>query len=205
MTQTVQEAIEHARENPGEVVFYSKFPELKLIRVPRNMRVLATGQQEVIQESLHYQFRAHVLVVRVGQDELVDGTGWLANDQDGRIKRDAPDALRAHRTFNTDFWEEGQEPGRPLPSDVDFNREVREALMRLDEEALEALYQQERDSHARPSLLANAHESILAVRDMKAEVERRDAEDPGNVVREATGERPPEPEPPKRATRKREE
>lgn len=175
MAETVLDVIEQTRNKPGTVVFYSRYREHTVVRRPKVEAHLATGLTQLVSPGRKYHFRdvggIGVLVVTKGQDVMEDGLDWLADDQEQGIARDLCDALKAHRYYNQDFWLEGEEPDRLLPTDEDFLGQIAAATVDLDVDKLGELLQQEKESHQRPLLLRTAMEALTRARKARADLE----------------------------------
>lgn len=174
------EIVDEARKDPTAAVFYSRITELVLVRRPKVEDHLSTGLTVTKQEGIKYRFRpaggVGVLVVHTGDDELVDGSAWLAAGEDQRLKRDIVDALKAHQYFNRDFWLEGEEPDRLRPTDEEFLAEVSDGLAELDIAKLRNVLKQEEDTHARPLLLRTARHALEKAQTTRATLEAAAAE-----------------------------
>jgi hypothetical protein len=166
------------------VTFFSNFTQHQLVRQPRNDKPVPTGVGWINDTpGVRYQFMPAIddsgklvgrLDVRVGQDVMQDTSGWLAADQDQDIKRDAPDALRAHREYGGDFWL------MPVPA-TSVRSRIRQASVALSEEDLVALLAEERAStNPRADLLSEAEDALSLVREavetLRASQEAQEAE-----------------------------
>ena len=157
------------------VTFLSKFSQHELIRQPKLEAPTPTGLWVTAQQRVAYKFEPYRdpasgklvgrVTVRPGQDKLdTDGNGWLAPGQDSGVMRDAVEALKAHREFGRDFWLEGHEPGTVYPRPQDFRRDIRVATATLNEEMLAMMIEQERSTHGRGDLVAEAEDALDIVR-----------------------------------------
>lgn len=177
------------------VTFISSHPQLELLRVPHFEKPLPMGNGWMTaQQRVAYKFQpvpdretgglVGVLIVKEGSDKLVDSSGWLRDDQEEGIERDAVQALMAHRLFKCgeddaqegpnrepSFWLQGHEPGTKYPQPAEFRRTIRLAGVSLDEEKLVEMINEERRTHQRQDLLEDAEGTLEAVRQARAEID----------------------------------
>lgn len=165
------------------ITFFSMYTGYELVRQPKHDVPVPSGIGWINSEpGVRYRFQPAIdesgklvgrLDVTVGQDVLQDTMGWLAPDQDQDVKRDAPDALRAHREYGREFW------AMKVPS-ASVRAAIRKALANLDEEALVALIEQERAETPRADLVSEAEDALLLVREqmasLRAQAEAAEAE-----------------------------
>lgn len=192
MTATVQDFDSPALDSdepviaPDEhdVVFYARGQNIKLVRRGTLYRYSAGGQRQVAQKPIIVEFGPLArIVVRPGDVVGVDSDGWLADDAvlgerglpTGLLKRDMVTALRSHHALNDLFFEEGREPGRPLPTEADFLESITAAVADLDTEKLQELLEQEQGSHNRGLLVTTAERALERVRQAVAAVEQKAA------------------------------
>lgn len=71
--------------------------------------------------------------------------------------------IKASKSFNRYIFLDGEEPGRLLPSDEDFNAELLAAAVELDIDKLVKLREQEQAGHGRSNLLQSASRAIAEV------------------------------------------
>lgn len=156
---------------------YSRGRENRIIRQPLDDRDMMDGRKVRVSERIHYDFAPHGrLTIVDGQDILADGPP----DAEGQpTEQDAITWLKSgyrysdghygpHPYFNERIWIEGEEPDRPRPLETDFNKQVNAALAQLDPAPVEALLEQERATHNRPVLVANAEDALSTILAMKA-------------------------------------
>jgi hypothetical protein len=155
-TQTVAEAIAEHEDDPTKVVYYSRASRFKMIRRHQNETYNAFGNAINQIPALNYDFMDGLLVIEVGQDVLADGPRGE--------EQDAISWLEAHPAFNIDFWRDGEEPGRLLPTDREVHAEITDALIERDEVKLIALLERERQSHNRKPLTDAARDAIDRLR-----------------------------------------
>jgi hypothetical protein len=154
--QTVAEAIAEHEDDPTKVVYYSRASRFKMIRRHQTETYNAYGSAINQVPALNYEFMDGLLVVEVGQDMLPDGPRGE--------EQDAIAWLEAHSAYNIDFWRDGQEPGRLLPTDREVHAEITDALIERDEVKLIALLERERQSHNRKPLTDAARDAIERLR-----------------------------------------
>lgn len=147
-----------------QIEFYSRGRNFRVIRSHKNRVVTATGSQmDTNPDALTYEFGPHGrLTVHEGQDLRPDGA-WDPETGE-RTMQDAATFLRSRPGFNRDFFEEGAELDRPLPTEKDFSAEVTAATLQLDIPALEGLLEQERATHNREALVDQAESALEQVR-----------------------------------------
>lgn len=105
-----------------------------------------------MQDPVRYEFAPEGrITVAAGQDVLQDGPLDPATGQPGW--QDALSWLRAHSELNTQFWEEGAEPGKPRPTDKEFHKLLKARSAEQDVEGVRALLAQERGTHKREALI----------------------------------------------------
>lgn len=160
------------------VTFFSNFTQHQLVRQPRNDKPVPSGVGWISDtKGVRYQFQPALdeagemvgrLDVKVGQDVLQDTLGWLAPGQDDELKRDAPEALRAHREFGRDFWQ------MPVPA-ASIRARIRQASVALNEEALVALLDEERGSSKRADLISEAEDALALIREALSEMAAQQA------------------------------
>lgn len=145
---------------------------LRLVRRPELWQPLPTGGGYVAQTAERVDFAPDGYVkVKAGEGMLVDGSGWLADEQElqrrglptGTRQRDLLTALRSHKNLNRDFFLLGAEPDRPMPIEERFIEDMTAAVGELDMEALEAMREREKATHNRPMLLTAVETSIRQV------------------------------------------
>lgn len=153
------------------ITFFSNFTQHELVRQPRNDKPVPSGVGWISDTpGVRYRFEPAVnedgrlvgrLDVRTGQDVMQDTLGWLAAGEDSSVKRDAPEALKAHREFGRDFWL------MPVPSTM-VRKLIRQASVALSEEDLVALIAEERGASNRRELIAEAEDALNLVREAVA-------------------------------------
>lgn len=171
-----------------EVTFVSKYTRLELLRRAKREVPVPDGSGGWItqQERVAYQFVPSLdresgklvgeLKVREGQDKLSsDHSRWLQPGEEFGVERDAVAALLAHHSFGQDFWLLGHDPGTVYPRPQDWRANIRKASVRLDEEALVDMIAEEKRSHGRGDLLAEAEDALREVRQARAELEAEQA------------------------------
>jgi hypothetical protein len=165
-----------------EVTFISKYTRHMLVRRPKMEVPLATGGWVPSQQRVAYQFEPSLdrasgtlvgqLTVREGQDVLdTDHAGTVAGGKDIGVKRDAVQFLRDHPAFGDEIWELGHEPGTVYPRPQDWRTNIRKATIKLDEQALVDMINEERRTHGRGDLIAEAEDALKDVRSERAEIE----------------------------------
>jgi hypothetical protein len=158
-------------QRPDEVVFFSRYTNMKLVRQNAVEEVLVGGIRRQVNPGKRYRFEQGTLRVRVGKDVMVDHDGWLARDAEEGIERDVVDALRAHRRYNKDFWEVGKEPGRLKPYDEDVLAWMSDAVADLDVDRLTQLLEDEKNTHARPLLVRALGSALEKTRETRVKIE----------------------------------
>lgn len=172
--------------------FRSRGENHRLVRVQRQMgENAATGRQFVVQEGLTYSFAPNgLLEVRAGQDVLPDGPHGE--------EQDALTWLRAHAQNGEYFTEDGNEPGRPRPTEEEMNTAIIGAVVNMDSPALEQLEANERQTHARPVVLqaiSDAQDAVAGRRAELAAASTADVTPPASGVTEDGGSADPPPPP----------
>lgn len=172
------------------VTFESKAAAHCVVRHPKVQLPSPTGiGYQTTQKGLSYQFQpvpspkaesgfVGLLTVKVGQDKLLDHPGWLRDGEDEEKVRDAVEALQAHQEFGRDFWLQGHEPGTIYPRPVEWRQDVIRASAALDDEKLRAMIAEEKASHGRVDLLAEAQEALDIVEGVIASAEAEKAAKP---------------------------
>jgi len=164
------------------VEFRSRFARLRLTRQPEVHGFTPTGARTVTQKPIEYQFeeaadgnggvegKLVITATRAKNETLEDGIDWLRDGEETGVPRDAIEALKAHQDFGSDFWLKGFSPAetRLLPRPVDFRKDVVRASAALDIAAIEALLQQELDTHGRGDLVTFAQDALETVRETAA-------------------------------------
>jgi hypothetical protein len=156
------------------VVFYAKGTHHRLVRQHGITRPSPDGAGFFeAQESVVVEFAPLGRIeVEPGEQIMRDNKGWLADRQElGRrglpddklAKRDLVTALRSHRGYNVDFFEEGAEPGRPQPTEERFMEMVTEFTLAWDAENLKGLIDTEIATHNRPVLVKSAQGALTRV------------------------------------------
>jgi hypothetical protein len=169
------------------LTFHSKHGALRLPRVKQVNRLDQLGNQHahvyfkdennVDISRRVYEFENGTLTLREGQDVYPDGPGG--------VEQDAVTWLRAHPEYNGRFFESGNEPDRPLPSDDDFHRNLRRHLLALDHDSVVGMLKQERETHARPVLLTAADETRREILALRAQIDAESSEKPPETPPEA--------------------
>lgn len=156
-------------EQQGKPIqFYSRHSNLTLWRVSPITEVLAGGILRTAQEGLAYNFEPNGrLTVYVGQDVLPTRQTHLNTAEN----EDAVDWLRRHPLLNNFFYEDGAEPGRPLPTDADFLRDLLAATADLQEDRVQAMRAQEVESHGRQNLIDACDTALARIADARAALE----------------------------------
>jgi hypothetical protein len=153
----------------NEVVFFSKYANYKLVRRPRNRNYSEVGTVLRDEPPVRYQFRNHVLRVRPGRDIMQDPEHQLADGEEAGVDRDSVEWLKAHPQFNSTFWVDGEEPGRPRPFDHEVLAAMNEAVVNLDIDRLRSLLDAERSTHNRPLLTGALQSAVEAISRAAAE------------------------------------
>jgi hypothetical protein len=170
------------------VTFESRYSAYALVRYPKVETPSPTGiGYQLMHRGKTYQFQPvpspkaesgfiGVLTLKVGQDKMdTDHEGWLRPEFEQGVTRDAIEALKAHKEFGSDFWEQGFGPGTLYPRDVDFRRDITVATAALDTGRLEAMIAEETASHGRVDLLEAARDALAVVQETRAEIEAEQA------------------------------
>jgi hypothetical protein len=154
------------------VTFFSNATQYELVRRPKNDKPIPTGVGWITDDpGLKYKFKPAIdesgqmvgrLDVAVGQDVIADTNGWLAPGLTSE-ERDAPAALRAHRAFKRDFWEQ------PTPAKT-IRGLIRRYSVALDHEALAGLIKTEQDTFNRADLISEAQDALELVQQTQAEL-----------------------------------
>jgi hypothetical protein len=153
---------------PQTVTFRSRFSEHVLTRVPRLEGHTPMGQRTVVQAGERFQFKGHLLAVRPGRNVHQDSMDWLADDADPIAERDEVEALKAHREFGKDFWEEGHAPGTLYPRPQEFRKSVVTASVALDADEIQRLLDQEFGTHNRAELVQFAKDTLETIQETQA-------------------------------------
>lgn len=127
-----------------EVVFRSKGVNFRAVRVPRHRWTAPNGEVQV-SDGVTYEFAPK-----------------------GEFRTDDPEAiayLRGLGSFNREFWEVGNEPGR-IPDSGPMIERVAAASAALNLEALDELELEERAGHKRHDVLTHITASKVAVKKM---------------------------------------
>lgn len=157
-----------------EFDFYSKHSHLRLIRIPKAVVSDGWGGQMTRErfpgvERCIYEFeRGHLQVV-------VGGKNWheFPDGPDGETQNTL-DWLRAHDEYNARFHEAGAEPDRPLPTDEDFHKMLRRALVGLDVDKVTEMLRDERASHQREPLIKAADDTRKQILELRQEYAEQD-------------------------------
>lgn len=155
---------------PESITFNSKYREERLVRSPVNKVPTATGEQmNANPNAVSYSFAPNgTLTVLAGQDERPDGPPG----EDGQpTVQDAAAWIRSRPGFNVHIFEEGREPGRPLPTEQELSKQITAATLQLDVDELQAIIQRERETHERASVLTQAQEALDQVQQALADAE----------------------------------
>ncbi len=179
------------------VVFESEKLGLTLVRQCRRQIPIPDGSGwQTVRETIEYRFNPEnsprgldrrgdpdraqaaehgfvgVLRVKEGQHKLAtDGEGWLAPGEEVGVERDAVKALMAHRGFGTKFWIAGHAPGTLYPRPEEWRANILQASVALDVDTLTDMIRQERSTHGRADLLAEAELALETVQAARAELE----------------------------------
>lgn len=177
--------------------FYARGRNELFIRRGTVEVVLSTGAIQKTQEGIRYSFAPDgFLELREGQDLLADGP--MDPETGAPALQDAVEWLRSQPAFNKRVWEEGNEPGRMLPTEADFIGQVTAAVAALDPEPVDALLLQEREGHGRSLLIKVAEDALVSIADTRAALARQEPDGgegdghpdlapdaPGSVLEEA--------------------
>jgi DNA-binding transcriptional MerR regulator len=162
MAETATPTARIAEQRTGGYRFYSRSRHLRLIRKPMVTEQLAGGGQRVIQEGIVYDFAPDgFITVQGGADVREDVKGWLAPGSEFLLERDVVEALRAHRLYNSLFYEEGNEPDLPLPRETDYLKAINRATLAVAPDVIKELIEQEENTHQRPVLLEVARDALI--------------------------------------------
>lgn len=150
-----------------KATFYSKGDNYRAVRVPAVDQVTAYGSVVVAKHELVYDFSPDGrITLRAGDDVLPDGP--FDEETGGFESQDAITFLRRHPDRNSLFWEEGKEPGRPVPSDDVFIGLVTDAAITLNRKPIAALLDQERVTHKRDNLIRQAEAALAKIEGTRA-------------------------------------
>jgi hypothetical protein len=156
---------ESQAEQAGRVeraTFYAKGDNYRIVRVPAVDQVTQYGSVVVAKHELVYDFSPDGrLTLRAGVDVLPDGP--YDERIDGFESQDALTFLRRHVDKDLMFWEEGKEPGRPVPSDDVFIGLVTDAAITLNRRPILALLEQEEATHKRDNLIRQAKQALAKI------------------------------------------
>lgn len=97
-------------------------------------------------------------------------------DPSREVPRDTISWLRAHRGYNVDFYEEGNEPDRPQPTEEKFFELLTGFTLEFDVENLRGLVETEKATHNRPNLVKAAQAALDRTEQAYAEAERQRAD-----------------------------
>ena len=172
---------------PQTATFHSKYANFTLIRKATGQDVLSGGVVRTVRKPVIYTFRSGTLVVSDLEKNYMPGRAPNDVLQDGPINPDtmepeklsAIEWLRQHPDFNNAFHEEGNEPGRPSPSDEEFFAAINEATIYGDVDLIQQMMAQEKATFQRESLIKaadSARKLVLRTRRELAEAEA--AEEP---------------------------
>lgn len=190
-----EQAPERVRLHEGEalaaddrpVAFYAKGTHHRLVRQHGITRPSPDGAGFYeAQESVVVEFAPLGRIeVEPGEQVMQDTKGWLADRQELErrglpserlLKRDLVTALRSHKGYNVDFFEEGAEPGRPQPTEERFMEMVTDFTLAWDAENLKGLIETEKATHNRPMLVKSAQGALLRVEAALASAESQGAD-----------------------------
>jgi hypothetical protein len=173
----------------GPVAFYSKGTHLRLVRQHGMVKMNPLNNSffdDPDHPSIVVEFAPKGRVeVSAGEGFHVDGRGWLADREelerrgmptDQNVPRDLVTALRSHKGYNVDFFEEGAEPGRPQPSPEKFAEMVTDYTIAFDTENLKGLLEAEKGSHNRPQQVQLAEQALRKVEAAWADAQEQQAE-----------------------------
>lgn len=154
------------------VTFFSNATQHELVRRPKNDKPIPSGTGWITDDpGLKYKFQPAIdesgrmvgrLDVAVGQDVQTDTNRWLAPGLES-VERDAPSAIRAHKSFKRDFWE------MPTPA-ANLRAQIRKFSVALDSDGLEGLIGQEQATFNRADLIAEAQDALELVQQTQAEL-----------------------------------
>jgi hypothetical protein len=149
-----------------QVVFLSSIVNLRIVRVPSRRRYNERGELEMLPGEA-YEFA------------------------DGLLKVDDPevaDWLRKHPKFNTKFVEVGNEPGRIKPELPDVLSAISAAAARGDLPTLVKIYDEEKSTHERETVLTSAQSAIEALETLNVNAQSEGTEAPEPVAVAEGGE-----------------
>lgn len=170
------------------VTFESKYGAFNLVRQRKVQIPLPTGGYHTTQKTVDYQFQpvpspkaesgfVGVLTVKAGKDKLsTDDEAFLADGEEIGVERDAVAALMASRAFNDDFWVQGHAPGTVYPRPAEWRRDVTLATANLADDKMIEMIAEERRTHGRIDLLAEAEEALEVVTEIIAAEQAKRAE-----------------------------
>lgn len=173
------------------VTFESKYAAHTLVRYPKVDLPSPTGVgYQNVNRGKTYQFQpvpsplaesgfvGH-LTVKAGADKLTtDHDGWLRDGEEQGKERDVVEAFRAHREYGQDFWEQGHAPGTVYPRPVDWRKDVTLATANLADDKLAEMIAEERRTHGRQELIAEAMDALDVVQEIiTAEAAKREEEE----------------------------
>lgn len=169
------------------VAFYSKGTHLRLVRKHGRVKQnpLNGGfydDPDHLSDVVEFAPRGRI-ELEPGERIEVDGKGWLADAQElerrgvegGYRPRDLISALRAHKGWNIDFFEEGAEPDMPQPTPERFNEMLTAFRLDMDVENLRGLVETEKATHNRPTLVQSAQVTLDAIEKAFADAEAQQA------------------------------
>lgn len=136
--------VEQPPEPVGEVIFRSKGVNFRAVRVPRHRWTAPNGEVQV-SDGVTYEFAPK-----------------------GEFRTDDPEAiayLRGLGSFNREFWEVGNEPGR-IPDSQPMIERVVGASTALDLEGLDELEREERAGYKRHDVLTHITAAKVTVKKM---------------------------------------
>lgn len=123
------------------ITFYSRFPDLTIVRKKRRHMRDADGEVYGIS----------------GPEE--GESPWEVQFNGSLLTTDDPvllDFLRDRPNFNVDIWEDGSAPDEPRPTAEDQHKAITAATVEADAEALDELIAQERMTHNRAPIIRAA-------------------------------------------------
>lgn len=147
------------RNEKGEIVFLSKDPNLRVVRIPQRRRYNERGELEVLPGEV-YEFKRGSFLTK---DESV--AEWMRN----------------HEKFNSKFYEVGNEPDRISPTLDEVMGQITGAAANGDLIALAEIYDREKATHDRAPVLAAAEKGMEAIEARNASAEGSLAPEPVTV------------------------